>query len=386
VSSPKARRPYRRGSHLYQRGGWFYAYTAERPKGTALRTRDRLEAERRFRELLTAVGKPELGGRPKEHPLTVLVGAFLEAPHGYTRRSLRSFRNRLLAWGEWMGAHGATLPSEVTSELMDAWMSERMKAVARSTMNRDLRCVRVLLRWAAERGYAARAVAVLERRDIREPSRPRRHVVPDPAEMRRVLDAVARRHEGAARALATVYGTGMRADELRRLTAFDVRADGVHVRPEGGAAELADPTKGYAERVVPVHEEVLKIARTWIAWQSGAKARTGGRCSERWLLDWLRRGCADAGVERCTPHDLRRAFATGAVRAGVELVIVSRWLGHRLVSTTERYIADYRSDAAVRAPLPAALADCLRIPAVHAGPSLSTRAVRETSRRRSKRQ
>ena len=59
------------------------------------------------------------------------------------------------------------------------------------------------------------------------------------------------------------------------------------------------------------------------------------------LMDRLRRRCAQAGVKRASPHDLRRTFVSGA-----DLARVQRLAGHRNPATTERY--DRRPDDAFR--------------------------------------
>jgi hypothetical protein len=42
----------------------------------------------------------------------------------------------------------------------------------------------------------------------------------------------------------------------------------------------------------------------------------------------LARACEELGVERLTHHDLRDAFATAAIEAGVDIPTVAAWLGH----------------------------------------------------------
>jgi len=43
------------------------------------------------------------------------------------------------------------------------------------------------------------------------------------------------------------------------------------------------------------------------------------------------------GFDEVTPHSLRHAFASGLVRAGVDLPTVMRLMGHRDVKTTMKY-------------------------------------------------
>lgn len=59
-----------------------------------------------------------------------------------------------------------------------------------------------------------------------------------------------------------------------------------------------------------------------------------------------RAGITDAAGEplNYTPHDFRRMFATEAVTGGLPVHIAAKLLGHRNVTTTERYLAVFQDD------------------------------------------
>jgi integrase len=54
--------------------------------------------------------------------------------------------------------------------------------------------------------------------------------------------------------------------------------------------------------------------------------------------------CEVAGVARIRVHDLRHSHATHALRAGVPVTDVQHQLGHRRLSTTERYLWSFDAD------------------------------------------
>lgn len=98
--------------------------------------------------------------------------------------------------------------------------------------------------------------------------------------------------------------------------------------------------KGGHERVVPVS------AATW-ALLDGAPRRAAhvvwslrrpylGVMPET-VTDIVRDVMRTAGVQ-ATPHALRHTAATDALRAGVDLRTVQKFLGHATVVTTERYL------------------------------------------------
>ena len=373
--SPDRTRRYQRGPHIYPRklatGTVFYAYLPSKPQGISLQTRDRAEAERRFGALLAgALDASDVGGDPQERSIREIALAFLAAPHGYTSRTLRSASNRLTKFGQWCEKHGAVYPSEITGQSLDTWITERMQTVSRRTINRDLRVIRKAYRWAAESKLCAPNSAIASREDLREPKREKRHVVPDPDEMRAILAAAEKLHAGSHKALVVLYATGRRIEELRRLTPFDVHNGALHVRPESGPAATAEPGKQYDTVVIPIAPQVEASLRAFFKWRTNPRTA----CSEAWLLRKLHDACAAANVDPCGLHDLRRAFATEAHNAGISIRVISRWLGHKDIQTTERYIAMYRSDAGVRAPIPGGLqrAESVQKAGVKSGPVQSS--------------
>jgi integrase len=59
----------------------------------------------------------------------------------------------------------------------------------------------------------------------------------------------------------------------------------------------------------------------------------------------LERACERAGIERCTPNDLRRTHATMLVEAGVDRDVVRRLLGHTTTAMTDRVYGQPRVKA-----------------------------------------
>jgi len=358
------------GPHVYQRGAVWWAYLGD-GRRVSLRTKDAAEAERRFGEHLAAGrARAPRAAAPTELTLAELAQKYVEAPHGWSKRNSYTTKLRAAAFVEAMHARGVVYASRLTNEALDHWRAERMTTTARATINRGEVVARAMLAWCAERGLCA-ATPLARRKLLREPKRTRARLIPSPATIRRVIaglrelaaatrEVVTSKHagprhrahraraiEGAALALETGLIAGLRLDELRHLRPEHVDPQGVSVVPEAGAAAEAWATKSYRERRIPLTREAAARVAEFARWRGVEKPHA---MPQSWLDEVIVCGALVAEVPPFHPHDLRRAFATNAVRAGVAITIVREWLGHRDVATTERYLGRYAEDALVVAP------------------------------------
>lgn len=367
MPKPRPRRKVDRqqGPHLIQRDGVYYASLGQRRR-VSLRTRDRSEAELAFAKLLSGEA-PDVrrAARAAEIALTEITEQYLTAPHGWTRQTLRTAQARVEAVGDWFQQRGVEYASEITPALVDRYLAERRAQVTHRTINRDWRAWRLAIEWAQGRALCGPCEAVTDRAELREARRARRHVLPAPDEVARVLERLRQRdasdagrnagghgseprNRGASLAVLALYVTGLRIAELQRLTSDDVHDGAVWVRPEAGAADTAEPTKGHRERAIRLSPDALEAVRAYLAWTRGRRTAF----SESWLLKTVCAACKATKVPPFGLHDLRRAAATEWHRAGVPVLVISRWLGHSDARTTELYLGEYRSDRALVAPLP----------------------------------
>ena len=139
----------------------------------------------------------------------------------------------------------------------------------------------------------------------------------------------------------TLYGSGIRVSELTGLNLFDVDFSSGCLRVSG---------KGDRERIVPVGEKALNRIQTYrdrlFAHNGIGLAVDGplflnknkGRLSSRSvarILEALIRKCSLAVP--ISPHGIRHSFATHMLDAGADLRTVQELLGHKSLSTTQKY-------------------------------------------------
>ncbi|MBS3808821.1 MAG: tyrosine recombinase XerC [Desulfobacterales bacterium] len=142
--------------------------------------------------------------------------------------------------------------------------------------------------------------------------------------------------------LEILYSTGIRVSELVGLDVEDIDFEARVVRVLG---------KGSIERIVPIGRKAVKAVRLYREALYGNSASTpdiwkgplflnknGGRLTERSVARMLEQTARAAGLTvPVSPHDLRHTFATHLLDAGLDLRMVQELLGHKKLSTTQKY-------------------------------------------------
>ncbi len=141
--------------------------------------------------------------------------------------------------------------------------------------------------------------------------------------------------------LETLYSTGIRVSELVGLNVADVDFSGKVIRVTG---------KGNVQRIVPIGQNSLEFItdyRKSIDLQKSVPGnpngalflnKNKGRLTARSVARILDKSSREAGLTiPVAPHDLRHSFATHMLDAGLDLRVVQELLGHKQLSTTQKY-------------------------------------------------
>jgi len=265
----------------------------------------------------------------------------LDSPH--TRRA---YERHIAAALEALAV--ATL-AELTGELLAAWRAYVTGSeLALGSQAQSLAALRSFLKWS--RLFGAHTLSkdmIGELLKTPGGSVQRPYQVLSEPEAARLLHAAGSARDKAL--VALLLGAGLRAGELVALDVADLREDergefAVHVRAG----------KGRKNRLVPIRADVAAIVRRYLS-QSGrtlggpgslllsedpAKRRTDRRLSTRAVGYLLERLCERAAIDakKISPHSLRHTAAPRAIRAGVPLPGVQKFLGHANLATTSRYV------------------------------------------------
>ena len=156
--------------------------------------------------------------------------------------------------------------------------------------------------------------------------------------------------------LATTYAAGLRVSEVVHLKITDINSQRMMIRVEQG--------KGRKDRYTLLSKRLLSELRAYWKQERPAVWLFPGQAPGQPLTTSAAQRAYNqarrtAGIQRGKGiHSMRHAFATHLLEAGVDVRTIQVLLGHRSISTTQRYlqVAGHKL-AKVKSPL-----DLLRIP------------------------
>ncbi len=128
--------------------------------------------------------------------------------------------------------------------------------------------------------------------------------------------------------------TGVRIGELANLRMEDVKESGLYIRTY----------EGHEAREVPLNKRAKDALKRYIEVRTKTSddhlfvTKTGKPFLVRNIRDAVERHFRKAGVENAKINDLRHTFVSHHLKQGVSIVFLSKVLGHKRLSSTERYL------------------------------------------------
>ncbi len=211
----------------------------------------------------------------------------------------------------------------------------------KSTIARKLSAIRSFFRYLVKHGIIQKNPAELIHTPKQEQTIPAFLTVDD---MFRLLDSIKTDNRLGLRNCAifeTLYSTGIRVSELAGMNVFNVDFTRSMIRVLG---------KGNKERIVPISEKALRAIRAYrdklhreIDLQIKKDGplflnKNNGRLTPRSIARILNNLVQECNLPvPVSPHALRHTFATHMLDAGADLRVVQELLGHKSLSTTQKY-------------------------------------------------
>lgn len=137
--------------------------------------------------------------------------------------------------------------------------------------------------------------------------------------------------------LELLYSCGLRVSELVGINLNNLDLTSMSVKVLG---------KGNKERMVPLGSKASAAIKTYLSQRLDLKPdddylfvnSRGGRLSTRSIDRIIKKYAAISGIPKnISPHVLRHTFATHLLGGGADLRAIQEMLGHKSLSTTQRY-------------------------------------------------
>ena len=250
-----------------------------------------------------------------------MASLYLEA---YSKPNKKSYRRDISCVNNLNPVFGGRYIHEVIALDIEKYKLKRQEKVSNATVNRDVACLKHILKKAVEWGKAthnpATNVKLLKERNARI-----RYL--EEEEIKALVDASS---EHLKPILVTALNTGMRKGEILGLKWKDIIF-------RQRVIVLLD-TKNNERREVPVNDVLFKtllrvrknLASPYVFCKKDGKSYSNVRRS----FDAAKQ---KAGIQDFRFHDLRATFASHLVMAGVDLKTVQELLGHKSYEMTLRY-------------------------------------------------
>lgn len=137
--------------------------------------------------------------------------------------------------------------------------------------------------------------------------------------------------------LHLMYSTGIRREELLRLTIRDIDSARMIINIRQG--------KGKKDRQVVLHSKVLDLLRDYYQKYHPSNYLFEGQRKQQpysatSLANILKTSARKVGItKRVSPHILRHCFATHMLERGVNLKVIQQLMGHSSIKTTSIYLS-----------------------------------------------
>lgn len=279
-----------------------------------------------------------------------LIAAFLawmDVQKGASPATIKAYGTDITRLAVFLNEQGVDLgqPESVTRRHIQSFLARLFhEGCAKSSMSRTLAAARSFFRFLLRTGKAMENPAAQVRNPRQEQHHPRALNVDETfalldAAPQAGLEAEAERLRCRDLALAELlYGSGLRISEALSLDVDDVQLDSGVLRVMG---------KGSRERLAPLSDTSRTALAAWLDERSllalpeeqaifvGTRGARLNRREAGRIMEGL---CRKAGLTfTVSPHSLRHSFATHLLTAGADLRSVQELLGHRRLTTTQRY-------------------------------------------------
>ncbi len=251
----------------------------------------------------------------------------------FTPHTLRFYHQRLGLFADWCAAHDAAKLRALDATHIRAFLAElHGRKLSSAYIHAFARAVRTFCNFCVR----DELLTVSPFARVKMP-RLQKKILPalTPVEVRRILAVCASDRDQAI--VLTLLDSGLRASELCALDLDDVdwQTGALFVRNGKGQKDrvsyIGPATRKRVVRYVRLERESEDDALF-------VSQRGGGRLTYYGLAQLLRRLRKAATVPKLTAHAMRRTFALNALRAGMNIFVLAKLMGHADLTVLRQYL------------------------------------------------
>jgi integrase/recombinase XerC len=220
---------------------------------------------------------------------------------------------------------------DVSKEDIQAFLGKLSeKGYTPKSLSRKLNSTRTFYRFLKVNEYVTDDPSLLVSHPQYELAAPR---ILKPTEYRALRDA-ARNDARMYAIIELLLQTGIRIGELADLRISDVQDSSLRITPH----------EKHPERIVPMNKPAKEALSRYLSTRPQIEndhvfvTKSGKPFLVRNIRTAIERYFRIAGIENAKVNDLRHTFVAHHLKQGVSLVLLSKVLGHKRLSTTERYL------------------------------------------------
>ena len=260
---------------------------------------------------------------------------------GLSQRTIEFYTNELGYFCTYLENEGVKHLNELTPFHIREYLVNLAKHRNQGGVHCSYRSIKVLLNWWEEEVDEDYKNPIKKVKVSPSKIKPLPGITVDNIE--RMIKACTTENGGRDKAiLFFLFDTGIRATEFISLNINDVDFITGEIIIKHG--------KGDKARTVYIGHTCRRVVKAYIKFREHGSydplfvTDDGYRFTYPGLREVIRRIAKRAGIKTPGLHDFRRAFALNMLRNRVDLLTISRLLGHSSLSVTERYVAQVNDD------------------------------------------
>ena len=220
---------------------------------------------------------------------------------------------------------------EINKDDIQAFLSKLSeKGYTPKSLSRKLNSTRTFYRFLKVNEYVTDDPSLLISHPHYELATPR---ILKPTEYRALRDA-ARNDARMYAIIELLLQTGIRIGELADIRIPDAKQDNIFIQPH----------EKHGERLVPLNKSDKEALTRYLTVRPKVQdnhifvTKSGKPFLVRNIRTAIERYFRIAGIDNAKVNDLRHTFVAHHLKHGVSIVLLSKILGHKRLSTTERYL------------------------------------------------